>query len=384
MRESHASVEIFREPLPDGSVVLHGLVDAGQTIQTITTTTSVLHDAQDHAPFYAKPIDTVQYAQLQHLRSLGLPVPRDIAMGSSGERFATSDGGVTLSRVLAEGSMEPAVVMRQAGSLLRTVHQCLSQAVIPDDVLLHSYHSSAHIVDNFAYKHWGNSGQTSQTSYEQHKRGVLGTNEVTQLPNNADFIPDAHRMPSGLQDLVACANEAARHYFALLEPRIRKNIDTGDHILEIPDQGLCYGDFKPDNLLCTTDANGKVRITLIDPLLRRGSAYFDLAKFTSRSLLRNPELTDTSVVDFFAGYGEQPQATIPVFGPYRFQDLVAMDTLNILRSYAKRIVVGDRNDSSVQAFDSPEYCQSVMEILNGLMRCDTNHALDNLVTRGIR
>ena len=344
------------------------LIPTGEHVYSITSTINVASDKQGNR-YFLKPIHLPdkEHFQLAYLDSVGIPVPK-VLTNSSLSLMATPFSGNTLSSVVA--SLEQREAQRllfKTGALLRQVHQVLQTNPPIDEMVCTTYKPTAHIVDNFYYKHIG---IIDLQQYSEYKTSVFRTrfnklapkdeSVMAEICTDKPFIPPIpeHRQTAPKR-LIDFANELASSFLNKLKPHIIAFTPQGGQpkpFLDFVDKQLFEGDYKPDNLL-VTQSNSEKKVVIIDPGISRGVIQFDLAKFTARFLLGRYSAHDQDLLsNFFEGYGERPAAEEPEYGPLNFVDLIHMDILNILRSYAKRFNQGDKRYSLVRSLGSDQFC----------------------------
>jgi hypothetical protein len=120
-------------------------------------------------------------------------------------------------------------------------------------------------------------------------------------------------------------------------------------------------------------------VVLIDPVLSNGSKYFDLAKFVSRHIIDSAPGYPSDLVSFFKGYGLRPTEDMSVYGPLKFSDLVAVDLLNICRSYVKRYAAEDKEYRLTRSLDSQDFCTILAATMRNLMTTSDTSKLDNIL-----
>lgn len=344
------------------------LTPTGECIHSVTSTITLALDGSGNR-YFLKPIlnQDKEPDQLVYLHSVGIPVPDRIFFNRNSSIMATPYVGDTLSDV--SGSLERGEVEQlffQAGVLLRQVHQALQLSPPTNNIITVTYNSTAHIVDNFYYKHIGT---VDRPEYLSHKelvvRAGLGnptpTDEsaIAEILLDKPFIPIPEHGQAEFKRLIASVNELAGDFLNRLRPHIRiltTQEGSPKPFLDLADRQLFEGDYKSDNLLVTRKSADWV-IMIIDPVISRGITQFDLAKFTGRFLLERYSAHNQDALSrFFEGYGYKPVAGALEYGPFSFSDLVHMDILNILRSYAKRWLRADRGYRLVRSLDSAAFC----------------------------
>lgn len=348
------------------------LTPTGEHAYSITTTIKLALD--DHGGlFFLKPIVPHQDrepSQLIYLNSVGIPVPNPVFIHQSSSWIATPFSGDMLSIVIVSLEQNEAErLIFQIGVLLKKVHQSLEQTPPAEDVVTKTYYPTAHIVDNFYYKHIGVISETQYANFKDNKlangKGGKATKDYLE---DKPFIPTSGCGETEFRRLMGFANELAGSFLDKLKPFIAVTTQEGlpKPFLNFMDTQLFEGDYKPDNLLVTkrgTDWG----ITIIDPAISRGTTRFDLAKFTGRFLLEGYSTYDQDLLlRFFEGYGYKPVAGKLEYGPLSFTDLVRMDILNILRSYAKRFIQGDKKYHLVSSLGSDEFCLRTRHLLEGM------------------
>lgn len=359
------------------SPLLLPLKDSSEKVTSVTGVTQVAKTAEGSF-YYRKEQETdLEYAQLQLLKKLNLPVPADILWNTRGHESATSSSGIPLREALRSaevGSRDD--LLHATGKTLRIVHERLNDILVPAETLSVTYENTAHIVDCFFYKYPDSEDRVSREAYRQQKLLVECDAKVDgqQFRNEmGDFVPFSDEYHPELQIMVNVANTVARSY------RSDLSVYAEDEHLVIPDQTLCYGDFKAENILVDDEA----KVTLIDPLLRKGSVYFDLAKFASRQLIDAAEMDSrVNLSSFFKGYGLLPTEDVRTYGPFAFSDLVCLDMLNICKSYLKRYAVGSKEYGMTANFDRPDFCLRIASHLVDAYSVKNTNQLERFLCDG--
>lgn len=338
------------------------LTPTGKHVNSVTSTVDQASDERGKL-YFLKSIQPPgkEPSQLAYLNSAGISVP-EVFINSRLSLMATPFSGDTLSFVIDHlKQREAQQVLFKAGALLRQVHQALQVNHPPaDEIICTTYHHTAHIVDNFYYKHIG---IINLKQYSEYKASVPEDKPITaEVYMDKPFIPPIFEYgQTALKQLIDFANELASSLLNKLKPHIIKG--QSKPFLDFVDRQLFEGDYKPDNLLVAQE-NSEQEVVIIDPFISRGVTQFDLAKFKARFLLGRYSADNQDLLSsFFEGYGEKPADEGFEYGPLNFQDLIRMDTLNILRSYAKRLNQGDRRYSLVRSLDSEQFCLKTERLL---------------------
>lgn len=349
------------------------LFPTGKKIYSITSQVDVYKDSAG-SQFFVKGIqyEGKELAQLVYLDSIGIRVPNQVLVDRDFIHMATPFAGFPLSEVVRElHPREQNALYRQAGVILRAIHERVKTDPPPEEVIVSSYHPSAHIVDNLFHKHIG--GVTIE-EYASHKKGrehgrqterKLEELEVGIVIADYPFIPIGEG-PAELRSLLGFANQVASHYLERLAPHVVLSETSGTvkSFLNIPDTDIFHGDYKPDNLLVREKGEDAFQMTVIDPIMSRGSRYFDVAKFSARYLLESPNYSfGNNLAYFFDGYGERPGTDEPVYGELTILNLMQMDILNTLKSYSRRHFAGNNNYRLVAAMGNPEFCEQTAGLL---------------------
>ncbi len=371
--------EIFTDRVNGGLPGLFPIKPTSERVVTITSSPIVGLDMDGHR-FFIKNLSNsgVELAELRTLRLLGLPVPDILAIASSGDRMATNWSGTPLNEVLSGlpvGDEKDRVqILSTVGSLLRRIHSALDSLPIPVEQLNVSYVPSAHIVDTFFYK-FESGERLPLDEYRRHKRSIAekkpydqnGMHSTSLERFYGHFINHSGMQHEGLIRLSQTFSQLADDFLSKLEPFAIKEDHSSDENgvdcpkLTIEDNGLFYGDFKPENILATRDSN-HWNLRVIDPVLSDGSKYFDLAKFVSRYLIDNPTEKQRKALDaFFEGYGEIPSGNLRIYGPFTFMNLVVLERLNSLKSYIRRYHNKSSDYRLVNSLGSPDFCEQILQ-----------------------
>lgn len=362
----------YQSSPPERPTLTTALFPTGRQVHSITTSIGIYNDSSGQI-FFVKPITTDQNnepAQLVYLDSVGIPTPQPVLVDEALSLLATPYSGETLSSVLGQLDTRGAErLLRQVGGFLSFVHQTLNAHPPSADIVSRTYGSTAHIVDNFFYKHLGITTATEYRDYKDplsqasHTFSPESWTREMEDASKRPFIPGSPFWEPALQRLVNATNVMADCFMSRLRP-FRKLITVADGavkpVLDIPDRDFFEGDFKPDNILVSLKQDPKDGIVIIDPVISHGSIQFDLAKFAGRFLIgRYVADNQDLLAEFFKGYGEMPDTSKPQYGPLDFVDLVRMDTLNAFRSYVKRYIKGERQYHLVDMLGSEEFCQRI-------------------------
>ncbi len=339
------------------------LKPTGQRIPSITSGVDIFQNPESES-YFVKPVNDagMEFNQLGYLKSVGLPTPKDILISDKTDTMATSYAGESFSLSSS---------FYQAGLFLRQVHDVLDQKPPEDNAIQYTYQHTAHIVDNFFYKHLNMVDMADYRRYKKNSSGSLfipnTSQDISDFPVfNDSFIPLLSDGSPNYKELISEANRVAHSLLERLKPAVvildtDKVTNQGLPFLPFKDAELFYGDFKPDNIL--VDPEDPTKFTLIDPLISKGSKSFDLAKFTARVNLENDDSSKDLLSDFYRGYGIISTVDIPGYGPFQFNDLVTIDTLNILKSYAKRFSRGDTAYHAVMSLQDPIFCDKLRQLI---------------------
>lgn len=349
------------------------LIPTDQKIHSITSVVTRAVDSEGGS-YFVKPMPDGdrEPSQLEYLRSLGVAVPSKVFVNRECAIMATPFSGSPLSYIRGDLQQdELAVLLKKAGEILKGVHRAFEVMPPVDGILNNSFTSTAHIVDNFFYKQVG---LTTHQEYVSHKDRVnarsledtseLGDQGVDFL--GTPFIPIVKNADPQMRRLVGFSNELAVDFLSRLRPNIKLSGNgSGEYkpYLYLPDSEFYEGDYKSDNLLVTKNGTSW-EVVIIDPVIGRGSNKFDLAKFAGRFLLEKHSPSDADLLPtFFEGYGNFPANGNLEYGPFTFADLARLDMLNVLKSYFKRWVRGDRGYRLVRALDSENFCLETRNLL---------------------
>jgi hypothetical protein len=386
MHEHETSAAIFMNGTEDAPVFVR-LEETGQTINSIASTTKIGLGPTAVAYYIKQFGDGLEYRQLSMLRERGVSVPADVMRSADGSKMATSYAGTPLQKYLQAAPKHAADTLRGVGQTLREIHETLNDGAIPDEVLARTYLNTSHIVDDFYYKYAGPDSGFTLEEYQRHKNILqhggydTAAESVASVSEKTPFVVGDPSFPPAMRRLVDTANAAADRYAAQLAPflGVRQPLSgPSSAYLHIIDQALCYGDFKPANILVSDDAGQQ--ISVIDPIISRGSTYFDLAKFTARYLLEYLEADQAppSLKPFFDGYGIRPSEDLKLYGPFTFSDLVGVDLLNICRAYVRRYSAGIKTFRITRLLDSPAFCDRLTGLIGSVASIRDTHQLDQL------
>jgi hypothetical protein len=380
MRAQEPSTEVFIDETCLSGISMVPLTNLGESATTNTSITRIGRDPEQ-TPYYIKEQtpDKREYRQLVFLRGAGVAIPEGLVVSEDGRRFATRAGGVPL-HIASQQSESYSNILTDTGVTLRQIHEVLNEDPEKvEAVLFPSYATSAHIVDCFYYKHVGVPSGVTPANYRLHKDSIVRGMTTEPLGSSIGevpiFIAGSQTFHSALGRLVSTANAMADEFTQKLQPYTQRQFDHEGLYIAIPDQGIGYGDFKPENILVDSEHSA---IRVIDPVLSRGSTQFDLAKFASRHLLDTLE-QQSDLAPFFDGYGTRPQEETESYGPFTFSDLVGMDALNILKSYAKHFAIGHHAYRLTAALESSDFCNAYESLLVDLWDVQTTSDLGDIM-----
>lgn len=371
--------EVFSDRINGRLPGLFPLLPTSETVTTITSSPVIGLDTGGHRFFIKnRSVSGLELAELKTLRLLGIPVPEFLTVSPFGDRIATNWSGTPLNEVLSglpTGDKKDKVqVLSATGSLLRRIHLALYFLPIPTEQLHTSYESSAHIVDTFFYKFFESGERLPLDEYRRHKRSIAENRFGDQDDMHSaslerfygHFITASPLQHEGLTRLTQTVSQLADNFLSRLEPFVVERNGVSDEgevnpRLIIEDCNLFYGDFKPENILATRKYN-RWNLRVIDPILSRGSKYFDLAKFVSRYLIDNPAQEQrTTLSAFLEGYGETPSGNLRVYGPFTFMNLVVLDRLNSLKSLIRRYNNRSSEYRLITSLESPDFCEQILQ-----------------------
>ena len=322
-----------------------------------------IYTSQNFDPYYVKPLDPAknEFMQLLYLSAAGLPTPKEILICSQTNTMATSYAGRMFD--LTDR-------FYNAGAFLNYVHSVLDSTPPLDVILQCTYQHTAHTVDNFFYKHMN---MVTDKMYRNYKLKGIGMSNLQSRQSRIENLPAFHSpyipIPSdahhSFQDLISEANMVAKQMLEKLITEVvflntEESHNTALPFLALKKEQICYGDFKPDNIL--VDPYDNQKLVLIDPFITNGSKQFDLAKFTSRVRLANEGSSNELLDSFYQGYGTGAMKDTEGYGAFGFNDLVKIDSLNILKSYVKRYVRGDLSYHAVRQLAEPTFCKRLKSI----------------------
>jgi hypothetical protein len=351
------------------------LENTGDVISTVTSTTRISESSTGER-FFVKE-NGQEYQQLSLLQACGVPVPKTIALNTEASQFASIASGEPLPERLQDVDARNGLLTR-AGQTLHDIHRVLNDSIWPSSATAQTYANTSHIADCFFYKFIGRQEDMTLDEYRAHKGNEDVSPDNRELVSSGQFVELSETYGTPLRRLVTQMNDIGDTFIKRLEPHCKSygpqpNLQPKSY-LTIVDTDICYGDFKPENIV--VDEEGA--ITVLDPIITQGSKYFDLAKFTARTLI-DVWPDQISLKPFFEGYGLLPTEEIKVYGPLSFSDLVCMDMLNILKTYTKRYRSGDTSYRITAQLGNPDFCDDMSALLAKLMHVTSTAEFDNTV-----
>lgn len=382
------NIVLYRPIFGSREVISIPLQPTGKRIETITSASELMKDPNGVIFFRKQTTDAdTESFQLWVLKQAGILTPEvGVAEYENNKSLLTKESGIPLTDfLLTLNAHEAKQILHLTGLKLRQIHDILEIIPLPSERIQVTYQPSAHIIDTFFYKFLLNTPyQISLETYKHYKTNRHEPEIIEQFDfsipfeqGRGMFIQMKRSHPKHIDKLLLFLNDLADHYLLQLSPYVKRHIKTKNILLQIGDHQLFYGDFKPENILAS-QAEGQWHLAFIDPVISRGSIYFDIAKFTSRYLLDNLLFDDKRryIGSFFNGFGTIPLPELKLYGPYTFIDLLTIDRLNIFRSYFYRY---DRQDSSyrfVQQIESPTFCQALTDELLSLTNIKNSVSFD--------
>lgn len=341
--------------------------------------------------FYVKNGHDYELKQLNYLKSKGLPVPDVIAYMPSDTRvIATKDSGTSLEAFLEKrlSNKQKRHLMEDAALLLDKIHAGLSG--IPQEYKRTSYKPTAHIVDNFFYKLPAEEHRIPYDIYEKYKNGQFKKSQVKKGDRAIKYIQhflttqsqtssnNFHNSPLEMQHLMYLLDRVGLLFirkFSAYTSDLEYKDESGEthHFLvcEAFDREPMYGDFKPENIVVKKEVERG--LYCIDPEIMQGSRYFDLAKFINRYLIDCNSPQDRHFITYFLdAYGESLEITKPIYGPFTFLDLMAIDLLNLFKSLLKKYQMNDKSYRLVLQLDNPEFCNAITQLILNLQTIRTD------------
>lgn len=275
--------------------------------------------------FYVKsePTSPRQFEQIKLLESLGVPVPSKIVKVSK-HKYATLYSGRTLLEVTQEGTANIGKHYQNAGILLKEIHSLLnnSEQIIDEELLKIPDISNSQHIDTF--------------------RRIFISKDFPRVKSIFDReLPDKRIIK----------------LFELLEVKAMEINSQLTNTSQVGD--IIYGDFKQENILIQDD-----KIILIDPVLRRGSIYFDLARFCSRFLQEYPQQDTLHLECFLKAYDEDLDINSIAYQGLSLNELIIVDLMNILMYYISDYVSRKRDYRITKIVASDKYFEYIQKLLS--------------------
>lgn len=301
--------------------------ESTRTKQVQSLVRTVDYHETSRGNLYIKPDPTGQeYRQLLMLQKLGLPVPEKIYYLPGTKRLATSASGEPLHAKYwnAEHDGKLSEYLQKASHLLQQVHSKI-QGVHPS-ILRNSAGETSHPINNFKHR-FESLNSTSTNSF------------LEQDPTNSSMQEEFKKLTNLMLMMID-----------IFSVKI-------DHVISEEDDENFLGDFKPENLVL----NGADQISIIDPQISKGSRYFDVSKFFSRSILDG--IAPKNIKPFLTQYEDNLVLDKKVYQNLTLRDLITVDMLNILSSYLGRFFEGKHEYRLVRQLSNPKKINQITSFL---------------------